>query len=158
MDEMDIVRKLTQLSYTFRRQDGFMPPHMKKDAKHRDIMMLDVILKMNQSGDLVKMSEISSYFSITPAAVSQCMKAFEQNGWVERVVLENDRRSVYIKVSPSAKAMIKRQEKMMIDTLVGFIEELGEDDAQALVRILEKAAEYFPSRHGKVPCEKGVLK
>lgn len=154
MDEMDIVRKITKLFYDFRKQDGFFPHKEQGDMKHREIMMLDTIMKMNQSNDLVKMSEISSSLGITPAAVSQYIKNFERNGWVERIVLENDRRSVYIKVTPSAKEMIKYNETHMIETLVGFIEVLGKDDAEALVRILEKSATYF-STHKHGSCKKG---
>lgn len=86
MDEMDIVRKITHLVYTHRRDAAFTG-QKQPNVKHRDIMMLDAIIKM---GDLVKMSDISAYFQITPAAVSQCIKNFEKKGWVERTVLESD--------------------------------------------------------------------
>ena len=81
MDEMDIVRKITHLVYTHRRDAAFTG-QKQPNVKHRDIMMLDAIIKM---GDLVKMSDISAYFQITPAAVSQCIKNFEKKGWVEPV-------------------------------------------------------------------------
>lgn len=154
MNEMDIARKITQLLYKFRRL-GDLASEDKHDMKHRDIMMLTAIMYYKKSGELMKMSEISTAFQITPAAVSQCIKSFEKNDWIERIVLENDRRSVYIKVTPSAKEMIQRNEKDMTKRLVRFIEELGEDDAQALLRIMEKAADYFPKSCGKSPCRKG---
>lgn len=144
MDEMDIVRKVTHLFYVFRKEN-MMKSEEHPKMKHRDIMMLDAIMKLN-NGDLVKMSDISTYFQITPAAVSQLIKGFEKKQWVERIVLENDRRSVYIKVSDSAKQMINSCERHMRDTLIAFIEELGEDDAQAFVRILEKGL-AFSKRH-----------
>lgn len=143
MNEMDIARQITQLLYKFKRSGGLLASNRTHEMKHRDIMMLDAIMHFNQSGDLMKMSEISHAFTITPAAVSQCIKIYERNGWIERVILENDRRSVYIKVTPSAKEMIRRNEKHMTKQLVGFIEELGNDDAQALLRIMEKASVYF---------------
>lgn len=153
MDEMDIVRKVTHLFYVYRKENMLKSEEHPR-MRHRDIMMLDAIMKLND-GDLVKMSEISGYFQITPAAVSQLIKGFEKKQWVERIVLENDRRSVYIKVSDSAKQLISGCERHMRDTLLGFIEELGEEDAEAFVRILEKGVEYSKRHREEMLKKKG---
>ena len=152
MDEMEVVRRLTHLFYMFRKEnDHGFDNHPK--IRHRDFMMLDAILAIKQ-GDLVKMSDISTYLQVTPAAVSQFIKKYEKKGWVERVVLEADRRSVYIKVSDEAKAAIKACERDVTDTLCAFIRDLGEEDAEAFVRIMEKAYEFSTKRKK----EKGACK
>ena len=140
MDEMDIVRKVTHLFYMFRR-DNLLKKDDHPKMKHRDIMVLDAIMKLND-GNLVKMSELSDYFQVTPAAISQIIKQFEKKGWVDRILLDTDRRSVYIQVSEDARRMTER--------LVEFIEELGEEDANAFVRILEKALAYSQKRKEKL--------
>lgn len=142
MDEMEIVRKISHLFYAMRKDNLGFPHTGKPKMGHRDIMMLDTILRMNQTGDLVKMSDLSAYFNVTPAAVSQMIKTCEQKKWVERILLENDRRSVYIKVTDEAKSIIQGCERHMTDKLIAFIEVLGEEDAEALVRILEKAVQF----------------
>lgn len=145
MDEMDIVRKITHLVYTHRRDAAFTG-QKQSSMKHRDIMMLDAIIKM---GDLVKMSDISTYFQITPAAVSQCIKNFEKKGWVERTILDSDRRSVYVRVSDEAKKLVQEMEENMKQQLIAFIAELGEEDAEAFVRILEKGFDFFKCGRNK---------
>ncbi|MEG0709025.1 MAG: MarR family transcriptional regulator [Longicatena sp.] len=142
MDEMEIARKITHLFYTMRKE-SLMKPSNNHKIGHRDIMMLDAIMRINAEGDLVKMSDISTYFNVTPAAISQMIKTFENKNWVERILLENDRRSVYIKVTKEAKEMINGCEKHMSDKLLLFIEELGAEDAQAFIRILEKASIFY---------------
>ena len=52
MDEMDIVRKVTHLFYMFRR-DNLLKKDDHPKMKHRDIMVLDAIMKLND-GNLVK--------------------------------------------------------------------------------------------------------
>ena len=79
-----------------------------------------------------------------------------KNGWVERVVLENDRRSVYIKVSDQAKEVMKGCEKHMTESLYEFIEALGEEDAENFLRIMEKAVEF--SKQKKETKKKGACK
>lgn len=154
MEEREIVRRLYHLFYMMRRESFRMsserqvPHHMGG----RDLMMLDAIM---QNGNMVKMSEISTYFHITPAAVSQMIRSFEKKNWVERVVLENDRRSVYIKVSEEGRHLIEQNEKHVTEKLVEFIELLGEDDANALIRIMEKAQVHAKKMREERCCKKG---
>lgn len=156
MDEMEIVRRLTHLFYMFRKENATsFDDHPR--IRHKDIMMLDAILSIN-SGDLVKMSDISSYLQVTPAAVSQFIKGYEKKGWVERVVLENDRRSVYIKVSDEAKLVMKSCERHMTESLYEFIEALGEEDAEAFLRIMEKAVAFSKEKRERKKKEKGDSK
>lgn len=154
MDEMEIVRRLTHLFYMFRRENGNQFDQQPK-IRHRDFMMLDAILSIKK-GDLVKMSDISTYLQVTPAAVSQVIKNYEKKGWVDRVVLDDDRRSVYIKVSDEARDTIRACQKDVTDLLYEFIKSLGEEDAEAFVRIMEKAIEFSVER--KQAKEKGASK
>lgn len=146
MNEMEIVRKIMQMFYLFRQENGMLMEHKEPLMSHRDIMMLDAIMRMDPDGEMVKMNEISRYFHITPAAVSQGIKAFEKKGWVERIHLEGDRRSVYIRVTKEAKDHMKKCAQQMSENLAAFISLLGEEDAQALVRILEKGI-LFAKKH-----------
>lgn len=156
MDEMEIVRRLTHLFYMFRKENASsFDDHPR--IRHKDIMMLDAILSIN-SGELVKMSDISSYLQVTPAAVSQFIKGYEKKGWVERVVLETDRRSVYIKVSDEARHVMKSCEKHMTESLYQFIEALGEEDAEAFLRIMEKAVAFSKEKREQIKKEKGDSK
>lgn len=147
MNEMEIVRKIMRMFYLFRQENGMLMEHKEPLMSHRDIMMLDAIMKINPNGEPVKMNEISQYFNITPAAVSQGIKAFEKKGWVERIRLEDDRRSVYITVTKEARDHMKACAERMSENLAAFISLLGEEDAQALVRILEKGILFTKAHH-----------
>lgn len=140
MDEKETARRLMHLFHMF-HQENAPKGKRKTGMDHRDLMMLHGIVKMNK-GQPVKMSQISEYFHVTPAAVSQGIRSFENKGWVERVVLESDRRSVYIKVTPEAKKMITTKESRESRYLIRFLQYLGEEDCEALVRIMEKTVEF----------------
>lgn len=142
---MDIVRRLTQLFYMFRHDSLRVKEDLEMNS--RDFMMLDMIKKFQEDSGMVKMNEISTYFHVTPAAISQIIRSFENKGWVKRVLLENDRRSVYIKVSDSAIQEIKEREALMLSKLLSFIETLGKEDSEAMVRILEKAININKERN-----------
>ena len=157
MDAMEIVRRLTHLFYLFRKENATSFEEHPR-IRHKDIMMLDAILSINK-GELVKMSDISTYLQVTPAAVSQFIKGYEKKGWVERVVLDSDRRSVYIKVSDEARNVMKGCEKHMTESLYEFIEALGEEDAENFLRIMEKAVAFSKQKkEEKEKKEKGDSK
>ena len=137
MEEMEIVRRLYHVVNRMRKQ-GLQRVQEKKTphpVAAREIMILDAIEQ-----------NISTHFNITPAAVSQVMKHLEKKEWIERVIFEDDRRSVYIRISEKGKEALEENEQHMIQNLLGFIEWIGEEDAQALIRIMEKAAVYVEKK------------
>ena len=138
MENMDIVLKIMQLMYAYRKDAKWNDVTMS-NMRHREMFILQGILKM---GNRVKMNEISTYFNVTPAAVSQVIKCFEKKGWVEKKRYPEDKRSVYIVVSDQAIETLKEKQQLMMNRFSSFIDELGEDDAQALVRILEKGIAF----------------
>lgn len=141
MTDLEKARKLMEYFYMMKKQNA---PRMEKrtEMSHRDIMFLNVAMHMDKGRELVKMSEISEFFHITPAAVSQMVREYEQKGWVERVVLESDRRSVYVKVTEEAITLIHTCEQKANERIVEFISFLGEEDSDALLRIMEKVVNF----------------
>lgn len=141
MDEKKMAQELIKLLFVL-KQEGKPSGNRKEGMGHRDMMMLTEICELGKS-DMVKMSTISDYFHITPAAVSQCIRNFEKEGWVERTVLDNDRRSVYVKVSEKAKQVMKTNHDEMFKRLLSFIHYLGEEDSKHLLRIMDKSIDYI---------------
>lgn len=145
MDDFEKAKRLERLLFILRH---IHMPHeqMSQKFRIRDMMVLDVILKAiaHQADGLVKMSDLSIYFHITPAATSQMVREYEGKGWIEREILDRDRRSVYLKVTDQAIALLKENEQCLMRGMMDFIAYLGEDDSDALIRILEKATAYRP--------------
>ena len=142
-----IVQELTYLFYLFQKENGAMMNPRPKKMKYREYMILAGILRMHPDGSPVKMSDISAYFKVTPAAVSQGIRNFERKGWVKRIRPEHDRRTIYIQVSEDGRQHMHDRRAHMQKNLQSFITLLGEEDAQALVRILEKSIYFFREHH-----------
>lgn len=145
---MSVREKANQLKeelYVFRQMHFHKAFHKtqkctdKEQFMHKDMMFLHWLIKHEKP---VKMNAIADFFHVTPAAVSQQIKEYEKKGWIERYTLENDRRSVYLKVSELAKMKLKACEEEMNENVIHFLEYLGEKDCDALLRILEKVRLY----------------
>ena len=142
MDEIEMIRKITTLMYAIRHE---VHGHaVQKDTiRHRDMMVLDAIVRHD---NCIKMTDLSACFAITKAAISQEVKHLEELGWICRHKKEEDKRSVYICVSQEGQKILSQQQKLKAERFIYFINELGPEDAQALMRILEKALKTCKER------------
>lgn len=151
MSDFEKAKRLEHLFFIMRR-DHMPSEHVPQEFRLRDMMVLDMIQQAtaHQPEGLVKMSDLSMYFHITPAATSQMVREYERKGWIERVISDRDRRNVYLKVTERAVELLKQNEERLMQGMVDFIHYLGEEDSDALIRILEKAKAYGPIiHHGK---------
>lgn len=151
MDEKEIIQQLLTLFYLFQKRNK----QVHNGMKFRDLMILHSILQCQQKGTPLKMNDISGHFKVTPAAVSQVIKTFEEKGWVERVTPVHDRRSTYLQATEEAQVQMKYCYQQVQENLQSFLVALGEEDAQALVRILEKAIAYYQEREISHTTKKG---
>lgn len=144
MQEEEKAKRLWHLFYLM----GKMRAHAnaKEEVRMRDVMTLCSIALLIEKDirHLIKMSDISAYFLITPAAVSQLVRDYERKGWLRRVVSQQDRRSVYVEITNAGKQLLEEQEKDAMHDIIAFLHYLGEEDSDALIRILEKATDYGP--------------
>ena len=151
MNEQKVVQEILYMLYLFQKEKGTMLKARPKpeEMNHREIMVLQAICRMHPDGTPVKMSDLSAFFRVTPAAVSQTIRAFERKEWVERVRPEHDRRTVYIRVSEKARAHMQECMDQMQSNLQSFVAQLGEEDAAAMVRILKKAIDFYRDHHDR---------
>lgn len=107
-----------------------------------------VILKMNVDDQrtAISVSEISNLLQITPAGVTHLINPLEEKGFIKRLPDPNDRRIVLIgltnKGTKTAEAIIADVQK----ELIGLVNYLGEEDSITLVRLMNRALEYFASQ------------
>ncbi len=147
MNDIDKAKRLSHLFYIMKKRHLSAHESQKQRFfRMRDMMTLGVILDEIEKSEtgMIKMSDVSHIFRITPAAVSQMVRDYEQKGWLKRVVLEHDRRSVYLQFTAEALELLKQNEEELLAGIVQFIHYLGEEDSDALLRILDKAKAYGP--------------
>ena len=138
MDEIEMIRKISISLYAL-RHEVFCRSLRKNKIKHRDMMVLDAILKKDNRS---KMSDLSTHFSISKAAISQEIKRLEELEWIQREPGKKDKRAVYLEVTELGKATLRQEQDEIRQKFVQFIDEIGPEDTQAFMRILDRAL-YF---------------
>ncbi len=145
MTDIEKAKRMVQLFYIMRKEHfSIHDCHVLSQMRMRDVMTLGAILEEMEKSEvgMIKMSDVSNLFKITPAAVSQMVKEYEKKGWMVRVILENDRRSVYLRVTLQAQALMQQNQEKVMQGIVDFIRYLGDEDSDAFLRILDKTKAY----------------
>lgn len=125
MNKDDLALELRKIFY-FMRKDMHLKSKCEEShvLKPREIMCLSFISTIHD-GEKVKLNEISDHFHVTPPAVTQMVRILEDGGYIERVILKNDRRSVYVCVSEKGLLTLNEADKVVNKEFVKMVEHLG---------------------------------
>ena len=116
--------------------------HLSKDLRKqansvRDYSMTEVetIMHLFRSSPLLP-TELAALTKITTQSMSQILKKMDEQGVINRIPLEDDKRKVHISLTPFGKKMVN---KVKIDTdewLKGAIEKLTDKEKEILAKAL----------------------
>lgn len=93
--------------------------------------------------ELFSLSELNSYLNFTRPNLSQTINKLEDKGVVERVVLKDDRRVTYIKLTEDGKEKFKKRFDELFTKMKKISEKLGKEDTERLIDLLVKFADAY---------------
>ncbi len=99
--------------------------------------------------------ELARRLGVTPAAVSLLVDRMEEHGFVERVRDEDDRRVVWVRLTPNAAAIVAvmlRAKRTLLET---FIDETPAAEREPFVRNLARFARVMALTHEETSAKAG---
>ena len=78
---------------------------------------------------------------LTTARIAAILKSLERQGLITRTPDLEDSRQVLVRLTETGIVQIEERREKVIQTTAKMLEALGEDDAEAYVRIQEKLTE-----------------
>lgn len=126
----------------FYKLKGKMKP---KDLTHGEFMVMGTINSMMKKHLIeknsivgVKVSKLTEQLHVTKPAVSKALRGLEEKEYVKRILDQNDKRVVYIELTPVGVAILDESRKYMGESIERIFAELGEQDTIELFRILNR--------------------
>ena len=116
-------------------------------CKPSEIRLLFCIKNGAKAGAPMKVSEISKQMHVTSPTITQLLNGLEPNGFVERQIDPEDRRSVGIRLTEKGECVTERAWEGFLIALQGLIDYLGEEDSERLADLLFKVLHYIEERH-----------
>ena len=119
-------------------------------CKPSEIRLLFCIKNGAKAGAPMKVSEISKQMHVTSPTITQLLNGLEPNGFVERQIDPEDRRSVGIRLTEKGECVTERAWEGFLIALQGLIDYLGEEDSERLADLLFKVLHYMEERQASV--------
>lgn len=98
-----------------------------------------VLQYLANTTDEVIPSEIAKKLSFSRARMSHILDSLEGKGYITRTQDEKDRRRVIVRITDEGRAHAAQKNAESVSSLAKQLSALGEDDANELMRILNKA-------------------
>lgn len=87
-------------------------------------------------------SELSHIFGVTRSSITQQVNQLQALGYVNKQTVEEDRRSVTVKITIKGAGLVMQMDRRRQNNLEQLVQFLGESDSKELIRIINRIAEY----------------
>lgn len=140
MDSKNVLTLLGDLLDLFRKE-------LKNELKdlpplrQKDFQVLEYIWTANPEHS-VRMSDLTQFMEVSPAATSQLINSYEMQEIAQRVRSTEDRRANFVQIHPTLLKKFEKKMDDLNDRTAALLEYLGPEDAEALERILKKTVEW----------------
>ncbi|MDO5792371.1 MAG: MarR family winged helix-turn-helix transcriptional regulator [Coriobacteriia bacterium] len=100
------------------------------------------VSRLEGEGRKVRSGDIAKCGQATPSAVSQTLKSLEEKGLITRQRDKGDSRAVTVHLTEDGRAFSARGRELHEQMIDGVLTYLGPEDAEHLVRIVERLADF----------------
>ena len=102
-----------------------------------------VLLCLHQQGDSMLSGELMERMGLTTGRIANILKQMEQKGLIARCHDSGDRRRVYVSLTELGASCAEERLRQMNEAHVRILENLGEEDAKELVRLMERCLDFM---------------
>lgn len=129
MTNIERAERLTAAFRTIHQQ--LLPQHLMQGESA-------ILENLMERGEGMLPGELSAVMGLSRGRISNAIKNLERKGYLIRTADRKDARQVHIRPTEAGTAYAREQYGRLIDSTVRLLEELGEEDADEFLRIVEK--------------------
>ncbi len=114
---------------------------------HTENMILFIIKNLSKNNK-ISLSVIRDKIKLAPSTITPVITSLENKELIERKIDENDRRNIYIYLSDKGKKFTQKVDRKIKDILCEYIEYMGKEDVNEIIRLIKKTKEYINVKKG----------
>ena len=133
-------RRLFNAAARMRKQR--QEPPAPKGITPAEMYAIMAVSRLEGEGRKVRPGDIAKCGQATPSAVSQTLKSLEEKGLITRQRDKGDSRAVTVHLTKEGRAFSARGRELHEQMIDGVLTYLGPEDAEHLVRIVERLADF----------------
>lgn len=133
-------RRLFDAAARMRKQR--QEPPAPEGVTPAEMYAIMAVSRLEGEGRSVRSGDIAKCGHATPSAVSQTLKSLEEKGLITRQRDKGDSRAVTVHLTEGGRAFSARGRELHEQMIDGVLTYLGPKDAEHLVRIVERLADF----------------
>jgi DNA-binding MarR family transcriptional regulator len=96
------------------------------------------VLKFLDKNKNTRMRDIANYLHIKPSSATTAIKTLARKGFLKRIGDKNDRRVVYVSLTPKGLKTLQKKYKTVHNAIGKIFAKLSEKDKKTLINIFSK--------------------
>ena len=139
------IKRMLDACYQAKRIRELLPA-LPNGVAPSYIHYLDVILALEKKEVQVKISDISDKLNLPRPGVTRTVKEMEEKGFLQKIASPDDGRVTYITITEAGKELHQKFDAQYFDMLAPYMDEISEEDAQNMIRTIEKFYQIMRER------------
>lgn len=92
----------------------------------------------DNTGGLMKVSEVAQMLEAVPPAVSRAMKVLEEDGMITRGINKKDRRNICVEITPKGERILIESERILQDVMEHVFQRMGEEKVELFLDTMQE--------------------
>lgn len=144
------IKRMLDACYLAKRTRELLPK-LPEGVTPAYIQYMDVIHKLRQNNEHVKVSDISDVLNLPRPGVTRTVKEMEKKGYLSKYASEEDGRITYISITPKGEALSDKYDKNYYSRLLNYLDDISDEEADCMIQTIEKF--YKVMSEGRVNIE-----
>ena len=131
------IKEMLDACYQAKRIREMLPP-LPQGVMPSYIQYLDMIQRLEKQGTQVKISDISDIMNLPRPGVTRTVKEMEKKGYHSTIASSDDGRVTYISITEEGRKLFHKYDEHYFGELSGDLSDISEEDADCMIRTIEK--------------------
>ena len=131
------IKRMLDACYQAKRIREMLPP-LPEGVMPSYIKYLEVIQILEKKNSHIRVSDISEILNLPRPGVTRTVKEMEKKGYLKKVASPDDGRVTYISITEEGRKLSCKYDKQYFSELVPWMEDISEEDADCMIRTIEK--------------------
>ena len=131
------IKRMLDACYQAKRIREMLPP-LPEGVMPSYIKYLEVIQILEKKNSHIRVSDISEVLNLPRPGVTRTVKEMEKKGYLKKIASPDDGRVTYISITEEGRKLSCKYDKQYFSELVPWMEDISEEDADCMIRTIEK--------------------
>lgn len=146
MGKKDAVMEFIEILEGLRRYRRWYRDRSIPVRKNEMMLLMFLVHRLPPDSPGLQPSELGKMLRLTRPTITSMVNSLEEHGYVVRINDEEDRRAVFVRPTEQGVELVNRARESFATNIAELINFLGEEDAQELIRIMEKVRLFMDQR------------